>query len=155
MLLLFGAYKKEKKDLLRQTEFSRQKSETNFIDPARNRLEVLPKQCLAQLLREEEVKWYQRAKAKHILHGDMNTKYFQLLANGKHKTTRIFQLQDGDRIIEGDEALKKYITSYYKGLFSKSIENNFRLDESFKEDIPQVTERENDILIQPFFRGGN
>jgi hypothetical protein len=44
MLLLFGAYKKEKKDLLRQTEFPRQKSETNFIDPARNRLEVLPKQ---------------------------------------------------------------------------------------------------------------
>jgi hypothetical protein len=30
------------------------------------------------------------------------------------------------------------------------MENNFRLDESFKEDIPQVTERENDILRQPF-----
>jgi hypothetical protein len=28
-----------------------------------------------------------------------------------------FSYQDEDKIIEGDEALKKYITSYYKGLF--------------------------------------
>jgi hypothetical protein len=105
---------------------------------------------LAQLLREEKVKWYQRGKAKHLLQGDMNTKYFQLLDNGKHRKNRIFQLQEGGRTIVGDEALKKHITSYYKELFSKPIENNFRLYESFKEDIPQVTERENDILTQPF-----
>jgi hypothetical protein len=105
---------------------------------------------LTQLLREEEVKWYQQAKAKHLLQSDMNTKYFQLLANGKRRKTRIFQLQDRDMTIEEDEALKKHITSYYKGLFSKPIENNFRLDESFKEDTPQVTARENDILTQPF-----
>jgi hypothetical protein len=80
----------------------------------------------------------------------MNTKYFQLLANGKHRKIRILQLQDEDKIIEGDEALKKYITTYYKGLFGSPSENNFRLDESIKVDIPQVTERENKILIQPF-----
>jgi hypothetical protein len=71
---------------------------------------------LAQLLREEEEKWYQRAKTQHILQGDMNTKYFQLLANGKHRKTRIFQLQDEDKIIEGDEALKNtslHITKVY------------------------------------------
>jgi hypothetical protein len=80
----------------------------------------------------------------------MNTKYFQLLANGKHRKIRILQLQDEDKIIEGDEAIKKYITTYYKGLFGSPSENNFRLDESIKVDIPQVTERENKILIQPF-----
>jgi hypothetical protein len=80
----------------------------------------------------------------------MNTKYFQLLANGKHRKIRILQLQDEDKIIEGDEALKKYITTYYKGLFGSPSENNFGLDESIKVDIPQVTERENKILIQPF-----
>jgi hypothetical protein len=80
----------------------------------------------------------------------MNTKYFQLLANGKYRKIRILQLQDEDKIIEGDEALKKYITTYYKGLFGSPSENNFRLDESIKVDIAQVTERENKILIQPF-----
>jgi len=36
----------------------------------------------------------------------MNTKYFHLVANGKHRKTRIFQLVDGDKIIQGDEELK-------------------------------------------------
>jgi hypothetical protein len=72
----------------------------------------------------------------------MNTKYFQLLANGKHRKTRILQLQDEDKIIKGDDTLKKYITTYYKGLFGSHSENNCILDESIKDDIPQVTERE-------------
>jgi hypothetical protein len=61
-----------------------------------------------------------------------------------------FSYQDEDKIIEGDEALKKYITSYYKGLFGEPMENNFRLDESVRADIPQVTESENEMLTQPF-----
>jgi hypothetical protein len=42
--------------------------------------EINIKQCLnnrlAQLLREEEIKWYQRAKVKDLLEGDSDTKYF-------------------------------------------------------------------------------
>jgi hypothetical protein len=62
----------------------------------------------------------------------------------------IYQLQDNNKIIEGDTTLKKYITSYYKGLFSPPQDNNFRLDESRKEDIPQVSNEENEQLTQPF-----
>jgi len=67
---------------------------------------------LIQLLQEEEIKWYQRGKTTKLLYGDMNTKYFQLFANGKHRKMRIFQLEDGGKIIKGDEQLKKYITDY-------------------------------------------
>lgn len=56
---------------------------------------------LAMLLRYEEIKWYQRAKVTDLLEGDSNTKYFQLLANGKQRKTRIYQLLDGDHIISG------------------------------------------------------
>jgi hypothetical protein len=68
----------------------------------------------------------------------MNTKYFQLLVSGKYRKTRIFQLQDENKIIEGDDALKKYITSYYKGLFGSPQENNFWLHEFLRVDIPPV-----------------
>ncbi|PUZ59464.1 hypothetical protein GQ55_4G043800 [Panicum hallii var. hallii] len=55
------------------------------------------KQCvkdrLAQLLREEEIKWFQRAKTKELLQGDNNTRYFQLVANGKRRKMRIFWLE--------------------------------------------------------------
>jgi hypothetical protein len=62
--------------------------------------EVDMKRCLkkrlVQLLREEEIKGYQRSKSKSdkLLMGDSNTKYFHLLANGKHRKTSIFQLED-------------------------------------------------------------
>jgi hypothetical protein len=47
-------------------------------------------------------------------------------------------------IIEGDTTLKKYNTSYYKGLFGPANDKKIRLDESRKEDIPQVSNEENE-----------
>lgn len=40
---------------------------------------------LVHLSREEEIKWYERAKTKDLLQGDDNTQYFHLVANGNHK----------------------------------------------------------------------
>jgi hypothetical protein len=112
------------------------------------------KQCLhnrlSQLLREEELKWYQRSKAKHLLEGDSNTKYFHLLANGRHRKNRIYQLEDVGRTISGDEELKKYNTPFYKGLFGPPNDSAARLDESRRDDIPQVMDEENMIPVEEF-----
>jgi hypothetical protein len=102
------------------------------------------------LLREEEIKWYQRVKVKDLLEGDSNTKYFQLVANGKHRKTRFFQLQHEDTIIEGDQALKEYITLYYKDLFGPPNPTSFSLDEGRVDDIEQVSQEENESLVRPF-----
>ena len=88
------------------------------------------KERLALLLREQEVKWYQRAKTTRLLSGDCNTKYFHLVANGKHRKTRIFRLEQEEGVIEGDKNLKKFITNYYKGHFGEPDVNNFSLAES-------------------------
>jgi hypothetical protein len=89
-------------------------------------------------------------KVKELLEGASNTKYFHLVANGKHQKSHIFQLQDGEHIIEGDEALKKHITLYYKNMFGPPIENLVSMDESRIEDIPQVYDVENEALIEKF-----
>ena len=80
----------------------------------------------------------------------MNTKYFHLIANGKHRKTRIFQLEDGEKNIKGDNELKKYITEYYCGLFGPSDANLLNLDESRRDDIPQVLVDEKQGLIASF-----
>ena len=80
----------------------------------------------------------------------MNTKYFQLIANGKHRKTRIFQLQDGDKIIQGDEELKKYITNYYRGLFGPSEASLLTMDESRRDDIPHVSDNKKEWLTARF-----
>jgi hypothetical protein len=84
------------------------------------------------------------------LQGYNNKKYFQLVANGKRHKTMIFRLEQEEGIIEGDENLKTYITKYYKGLFGHLERNNFSLVESMREDIPQVTEEENEALSSAF-----
>jgi hypothetical protein len=108
------------------------------------------KERLAQLLREEEIKWYQRAKTTKLLYGDCNTKYFHLVANGKQRKTRIFQLEQEEGFVVGEEKLKSYITNYYKKLFGAPKENNFSLVEDYRNDIPQVSREENDILVSTF-----
>jgi glycyl-tRNA synthetase beta subunit len=73
---------------------------------------------LTKLLREEEIKYYHRAKVKDILLGDNNTRYFQIVTNGKYRKN-IFSLNHANGIVEGQANLKAYITRFYKELFGE------------------------------------
>jgi hypothetical protein len=109
------------------------------------------KDLLTILLREEEVKYFQRAKTIDILLGDNNTKYFKLVANSKRrKKKKILSLDNDNGKIEGQANLMAYITNFYKVLFGPPKENSFTLDESRKDDIPQVSHVENTFLTAPF-----
>jgi hypothetical protein len=90
---MMGAYKKEKQELLRRAEELDKKAETQLLSQQEWDLRQCVKDRLAQLLREEELRWFQRAKTNEILKGDNNTKYFQMIANGKRRKTRIFRLE--------------------------------------------------------------
>ena len=73
--------------------------------------------------------------------------YFQLVANGKHKKSRIYQLKDGDQVITSDADSKRHITSYYKNLFGPSEECTVSMDAIQRDDIPQVSDLENQMLM--------
>jgi hypothetical protein len=73
--------------------------------------------ALANLQRDEETKWAQRAKEKHVQEGGNNMKYFHLVANGKHIKKKIFQLEQDEGSIVGEDSLKTSIFKYYKNLF--------------------------------------
>ncbi|WVZ75253.1 hypothetical protein U9M48_023327 [Paspalum notatum var. saurae] len=105
---------------------------------------------LASLLREEEIKYYQRAKVKDVLLGDNNTRYFQLIANGKHRKKRIYSLDHEDGKIEGQENLKGYITKFYKELFGEPDESLLTLNEEEIDDIQRVSVTENALLTGIF-----
>jgi hypothetical protein len=116
--------------------------------------EINIKQCLnawlIQLLREEEIKWYQRSKSNRLLQCDSNTKYFHMVVNRKHRKSQIFGLSDGDRTIRGNEPLKSYITDYYKILFGPSDGGHFSLEEDRKSDIIQISPEDNEKLTSIF-----
>jgi hypothetical protein len=145
-----GVYKKEKEKLMALIDALDIKAETIPLMVAERDALRKAHDSLAKLRREDEAKWAQRAKVKHIQEGGNNTKYFHLIANGKHRKKKIYQLEQDEGTIVGEENLKVFITEYYKKLFGEPTKNNFHMREDMGADIPQISPEENSILISEF-----
>jgi len=103
-------YKAQKDNLQAVVTNLDTQAETRLLkDEERNHLETARDE-LIKLLREEELKYYQRAKVNDILLGDNNTRYFHMVANVKHHKKHIFSLEHEGGKIEGQHNLKCYIT---------------------------------------------
>lgn len=143
--------KKEKKQLSELIDELDKKAETTCLSPNELNSLAFANDRLASIMREEEVRIFQRAKVNNLLEGDDNTKYFHLVANGKHRRQRIYSLEDdAGACISDEEELKRHITSYYKNLFGKPYTTLIELEESNTHDIPQVSNAENEILTANF-----
>jgi mannosylglycoprotein endo-beta-mannosidase len=144
-----GSYKKEKKTLLSLLEDLDKKAESDHPSDQEVNLKHY-KERLVTLLREEELKWYKRAKVKTLLEGDANTRFFHLVANGKHQKQQNFKLEDDQGVVVGDDCLKSHITNYYKDLFGQPEASGVSLVENQVLDIPQISQEENESLIAAF-----
>ena len=145
-----SVYKAQKISLLNIIDTLDLKAETTPLNASEREAMREANDKIANLRRDEESKWAQRAKVKHVQEGGNNTKYFHLIANGKHRRKRIFQLEQDEETIVGHENIKNYITTYYKGLFGEPEKNYFSLVESNTTDIPQISAQENAILTADF-----
>jgi NCAIR mutase (PurE)-related protein len=82
-------YKKEKKRLLNIIDYLDLKAETNLLTTVEREELKKANDSLNKLRWEEESKWAIRAKVKHIQEGVNNTRYFHLIANGKHRKKKM------------------------------------------------------------------
>jgi hypothetical protein len=89
-------------------------------------------------------------KSKIYLRWENNTKYFHLVANGKHRRKKYFQLEQDEGTIVGLENLKVYISEYYEAPFGEPMMSNVSMIESVNHDIPQLSQEENEILIEDY-----
>ena len=69
-------YKKEKQRLCTIIDDLDKIAETRTLSQQEIELKNQSNEKVARLLREEEIKYYQRSKADFILMGDSNTRYF-------------------------------------------------------------------------------
>ena len=96
-----GVYKAQKENLEKVvTNLDTQAEIRNLSQGERDQLETA-RDDLIKLLREKELRFYQRAKATDVLLGNNNTRYFQMIANGKHRKKHIFSLEHEGGKIEG------------------------------------------------------
>jgi hypothetical protein len=73
-----------------------------------------------------------------------------LVANGKHRRKKFFQLEQDEGTIVGQEGLKTNTSEHYKKLFGDPPINNFSMIESETIDIPQISDEESSIWCAKF-----
>jgi hypothetical protein len=103
-----SAYKKEKQRLPKLIDKLDIKAETIPLSTSHREEMEVPNEQIDKLRRDEESKWAQCAKVKHVQEGGNNTKYFHLIANGKHRRTNIFQLEQ-DKVPLSAKRISKII----------------------------------------------
>ena len=122
---LSGKYKIEKEKLIKIIDDLDIKAETCPRSAAERATLREANNRIATLRRDEESKWAQRAKVKYIQEGGSNTKYFHLIANGKHRKKKIFQFEQDEGTIVGDEHLKVYI---FRNITKNCLERRFQIN---------------------------
>jgi hypothetical protein len=110
-----GLYKTQKQSLQATINQLDVEAEVRHLSEVEQNDLALAREHLAQLLREEEINYFQRAKVKDVLLGDNNnTRYFQLVANGKHRRKLIFSLDQAEGKIDGQQNLKIILPIFIK-----------------------------------------
>lgn len=75
----------------------------------------------------EEIYWQQRGSQTWIEKGDLNTAYFQAVANGRRRRCNIVALRDGPNNITEHEALQRHIYSFYRELLASGERGGAKL----------------------------
>jgi hypothetical protein len=109
-----GNYKKEKETLIRIIDELDLKAETYPPSQAKRATLKDANEKITKPRRDEETKWAQRAKVKHIQQAGSNTRYFHLIANAKKRKKEIYQLVQEEGTIVGEFFLRVFISEFYK-----------------------------------------
>lgn len=73
---------------------------------------------------QEELLWFQCSRAKWLIGGDRNTRYYHLKATARKKTNQVLALRKSDGNWEQEETnIKLMMNDHYKTLFSDPISN--------------------------------
>lgn len=76
------------------------------------------------ILKQGEVLWYQKSRAKWILEGDRNTKFFHFSTIIRSRRNRILSLKDsGGNWINDVQEIKLLINNHFMSIFCISVNN--------------------------------
>ena len=85
-----------------------------------------------------------------MLKGDLNTDYYDKIANGRKRKNTIHSFKAGDVEILGTENLIARATDYYKNLFGPTPGNQFHLDPNTWSEDEKLNEGDNKDLCREF-----
>ncbi|MCH86446.1 hypothetical protein A2U01_0007303, partial [Trifolium medium] len=79
---------------------------------------------LSEILKKEELMWFQRSRAKWLIDGDRNTRYYHLKTISRRRRNNIVMLKnDQGDWIEDNIQLQELVNNYYKQLFKLNVQD--------------------------------
>jgi endonuclease/exonuclease/phosphatase family metal-dependent hydrolase len=88
----FGSVRKKKRELLARLGGIQRKREAQAMHCHLRRLERSLQSELAEVLKQEELMWHQRSRARWLYDGDRNTKYYHLKAVNRKRKNKIIEI---------------------------------------------------------------
>jgi hypothetical protein len=78
---------------------------------------------LAKILQQEQMMWFQRSRAKWLMDGDHNTRYYHLKTITRRRYNNVIMLRNATgEWIEDVTQLQNMVNNFYYDLFSKPDE---------------------------------
>lgn len=107
-------------------------------------------QELHKLYLEEEMYWQQRSKLKWLLEGDLNTKFFHIVASTRKKNNTITSLEIDGVVCTNQSVIQKHITDFYKDLMGSSTPRLLHLKPNLWHASENLTYDQCAFLEAPF-----
>nr|XP_028947429.1 uncharacterized protein LOC114820607 [Malus domestica] len=83
--------------------------------------EVVAKTAVLDALQMQEAFWHDRARVKWLTEGDRNTAFFHAYARGRHSSSRIVNLLDGENVLSSHTAIVDHVVNFYQSLYNSSF----------------------------------
>ncbi|XP_058769166.1 uncharacterized protein LOC131643032 [Vicia villosa] len=109
---------RQKSYIMKRLEGIQTTIQTSRTHKGIRRLEKHLQEKLRDILKEEELMWFQRSRAKWLVDGDRNTKYYHI-KTVQRRRNKIVTVKDANgNWIEDDKQVQKLFLDHYKELFA-------------------------------------
>ncbi|KAL8141026.1 hypothetical protein V2J09_007047 [Rumex salicifolius] len=149
----FGNVFHKKRKLLARIEGVRRKL---CVNPS-SRLLILERHLCREfdvVLEQEQLIWFQKSRAKFLIEGDRNTRYYHLSTVVKRRANKILGLLDTEgQWVSNRAEVEKLVVDFFTRLYTAdSANNSVVVIPTFSVSFPQLTESEVGRLSAPFSR---
>lgn len=100
------------------------------------------------IVKYEEAYWFQQAKSKWISLGDLNTRFFHMVAIQKRRRNKVTALQDSaEQWIYEDQVIKELVLTFYSDLYSPGMPSDFAFN--YEHSFPPIMNSDMILIESP------
>ncbi|CAJ2657672.1 unnamed protein product [Trifolium pratense] len=142
----------KKRELMSRLNGIQRSLQSAHYNSSLKRLEKKLQGELSIILRKEELMWFQRSRAKWLMDGDRNTRYYHIKTINRRRKNNITMLKDdSDKWIEEVDQLRKLVNDFYVKLFTDDcISRTWRPTEI---TFPKLEQDEKDRFLSKSLEG--